>query len=632
MTYEIINRVPGETGAYAEAELARVLRKMDGTLCPGPGGLSFTLTADTDSPLDDRAVVRVENGRGEIHGSNPRACLIAVYRFFIRLGCVWTFPGESGEHIPQKTLTPDTLNVVFDETASYRYRGVVIEGALSEENAIEMLEFLPRVGMNAYYVQFRNPSIFFRRWYEHWYNRYLPREECPRERAMEILTHMVKEIDRRGLIYQTVGHGWTSESFGVENVGWEPVSVTGYPNADFMDAVAEVNGKRDVFHDCILTTELCFSRADVRTRIADNFVEYCREHPRDTMINFCLADGRNNHCECAACREKTPTDWYVMILNEIDDKLTAAGLPHMVSFESYNELAWAPVTERLHDSPRFVLEIAPWRSYSKPFLSGIDPKKEFSLPPFVLNRIKPMEKNEDILGQIQNWRKQYQGDAFTFEYHLMYDPGWDPGSIMQARVIHQDMKDLVRWGVNGNFSCQLSRVGYPTGIGQFMMARTLWDRNVSADDVFREYFTAEFGDKGEEVFAYLRELTERFCPPYLRRETPAVDPERAAAYRALPAFIAAFRDAHPEMRKDSENMAWRVLAVHADGAILLAMMLAERAEGRDCHDLGGALAAYLTCNEEAIQPRIDIWNYFEHTVPKLVGDTKNDPAFAAMGV
>lgn len=43
-------------------------------------------------------------------------------------------------------------------------------------------------------------------------------------------------------------------------------------------------------------------------------------------MEFWLADNVHNWCECEQCRKLRPSDWYLMILNELDEKLTAAGL------------------------------------------------------------------------------------------------------------------------------------------------------------------------------------------------------------------------------------------------------------------------------------------------------------------
>ena len=55
-------------------------------------------------------------------------------------------PGADGERIPQKEI--DSPTVYVREAASYRHRGVCIEGADSYDNIRDMIDFLPKVGLN----------------------------------------------------------------------------------------------------------------------------------------------------------------------------------------------------------------------------------------------------------------------------------------------------------------------------------------------------------------------------------------------------------------------------------------------------------------------------------------------------
>ena len=84
-----------------------------------------------------------------------------------------------------------------------------------------------------------------------------------------------------------------------------------------------------------------------------------------------------------------------------------------------------------------------------------------------------------------------------------------------------------------------------------------------------------------------------------------IEPELAADFESVPALISEFRTKNPEMRADSEVMAWRTLAIHADFVTLSSMMLARRARGIPHEDIIETLKAYVTRTELSIQSRFD---------------------------
>ena len=139
------------TLVYAGRELCKYLDKMLGC----PTGILVTAERPEDVPaielrvdpalapvadpvIDDAVLIDVAKGEGFIAGTNPRAVLLGVYRFLRALGCRFIRPKEEGEVIPR--LTVDCLTVSLQETASFRHRGVVIEGADSVENVLDMIE------------------------------------------------------------------------------------------------------------------------------------------------------------------------------------------------------------------------------------------------------------------------------------------------------------------------------------------------------------------------------------------------------------------------------------------------------------------------------------------------------------
>lgn len=299
--------------------------------------------------------------RGIVAGVNHRSVLLAAYRYLAELGCRWVRPGADGEYLPR------TLNraVRLCEVPSYRHRGVRIEGAVSFEHLSSMIEWLPRVGMNSFFIQFREAFTFFDRWYSHAGNSLAEAGSFSIGQAREIAGKAAELIRERDLLFHAVGHGWTCEPLGIPGLGWEyspiPTPGTAYPY------LALVNGKRDLWEGIPLNTNLCYSNAEVRSMMCAEIARYAQAHPEVDVLHFWLADGSNNQCECESCQAARPSDFYVRMLNDLDALLTRIGLTTGIVFLIYVDLLWPPVTERIAN-PEFRKRSTPfdrrWRETS----------------------------------------------------------------------------------------------------------------------------------------------------------------------------------------------------------------------------------------------------------------------------
>lgn len=220
----------------------------------------------------------VEHGRGLIAGANPRSVLLAVYRCLAELGCRWLRPGPQGEIIPAQ---PRIDSVYLNERPSYRHRAVCIEGAVSLENVLEMVEWLPRVGLSGYFMQFREGFTFFDRWYRHANNPLKTPEPFSVEQAREYTAQIEQELQKRSLSYHAIGHGWTCEAYGIACLGWDMETGRIWP-AEFLQDVAEVNGKRSVPWDIVSIAALCYSDPQVQARLAACVADYAASPRRST--------------------------------------------------------------------------------------------------------------------------------------------------------------------------------------------------------------------------------------------------------------------------------------------------------------------------------------------------------------
>lgn len=596
MHWKIAKIGKDQTIAYAADELRRCLMRMDSGaevtilsfvtyipeildvlwlgVCPEVGALV------EDPTLDDAFRIAVRERCGYIFGSNPRSVLFGAYRLLKEAGCAWVRPGQDGEIIPKHCV--DELSVVLQEKADCRHRGICIEGAVSYEHVFDMIDWMPKVSLNAYFNQFNNPVTFYNRWYEHRCNPFLDGESLSSTEIAALRDQTVVEIKKRGLLYHTAGHGWTCEPFGLPGEGWEPREYD-IPAAS-RKCLAKVNGKRELWGNVPLNTNLCYSNPTVRRKIANAVAQRCKEISEIDYVQVWLADGTNNHCECQNCRKMIPSDWYVTLLNDIDAAMTKAKLDTKVVFLLYVDLLWEPRQVKLNNPDRFTLMFAPiTRTYSSS-ITDAPVFDEEQLPAFKRNKLKFPESVSENLAWMRRWRKQFDGDGFDFDYHFMWDHFCDPGYYEMAKVLFRDMQGLHKVGLNGMISCQNQRVFFPNGLGMTAMATALWDQNADFDDMAKAYFSAAYGKDAESVRAYLQTISKAVDPAYIRGEKGTVNPAAAESLGKVPGILDAFMPKILSAMEDStlpENVrtSWEYLRYHSGLCRLFALTFQKKAEG-----------------------------------------------------
>lgn len=517
-----------KTISFAVEELIRLVKAMDKNLrldvrrynqkdLSVKNALWIGLDGSIAQSEDDHIVINVENGAGVITGSNERSVLMAVYRFMYELGCRYLYPGADGEKIPLRSLDYKDLAAFVDEAPSYRHRAICIEGSVSSEHALNTIDWLPKVGMSGFFTQFFTPGIFFRRYYKRFYENENDRDfgnEISNSEIDAIVADLLDELEKRELQYHAVGHGWHCAPFGLDVTGWEIFE--GEPEEKIKNILALKDGKREFWEGKPLNTNLCYSNPYVQENITNYITEYCKNNPNVDYLHFWLGDAGRNHCECDECRTKSPSDFYVDMLNTLDDKMSAAGLNTKIVFLVYNDTLYPPLKEKFKNPERFTLMFAPIaHSFSQRY-ADVDLNNLPELPPYELNAEIKRNTTENTVSFLSEWQKIFKGDSFDFDYHLMWDHHTDPGYYNVAKNLHSDMASLERIGLNGMVSCQLLRSAFPTGLPQYAMASALWNKNKSFEEVSNEYFTAAFGENAKAVEGYLAELSDLACPEYVR--------------------------------------------------------------------------------------------------------------------
>lgn len=615
---------------FAGRELKKYLDKMAGEftvgLCTGKfpkGKRKILLKADAscfsvkDAELDDAYKIDVKNGEGVITASNPRAVLLGVYRLLTEAGCRFIRPGENGEVIPNLPLSE--LSVSLCDSASFRHRGVVIEGADSVENILDIIDWMMKLGYNSFFTQLKSLDLFFDRYYNHKHNMLLA-DESPNEDTRELYGRMVTDaMAKRGILHHAMGHGWTCEAIGVDESEW---GKTIFELSDDIKAMtALVNGERGIKKDNPNMTNLCYSNPKVRRKIVDRVLIYAKAHPDTSALHFWLADGTNNHCECDECRKKNPSDWYVTLLNELDERLTEEKLSTKIVFLIYQDLLFPPKEEKIKNKDRFILMFAPFdRSFSKSFADFT--YSEHKPEPYILNNTSIPESLEDTFALLQEWKKSQDwesysgGDSFDFDYHLGRAHYGDPGYCAISKVICRDASYLPKMELNGILCCQELRAFFPTSLPSYSMGKMLWNKNLSYEEIADEYFKSAFGENYAAARSYLEAVSECFDVDYWLHGMPKSSPRTAEnAEKAL--FLAI------KMKQDIKNinipeepcqrLSWQYLSIHTEYLTAYANMVRCKADGDD--EKAGyykrELSDILRLNESSLQRVMDVFRLLD---------------------
>ena len=564
------------------------------------------------SDTDDEIFIDVNGTTGKIVGSNGGAVLIAVYRFFRECGCRFLRPGKDGEYIAKCSLK--NAKVCLKEKATSELRTIFIEGSCKFENAYDVIDYSPKVGLNCYHFQFKNSGVFFERWYNHVGNPIKEPEGVSNDRINAEVALLKAEVKKRGMRLSTMGHGWTTYPLGIEANGWEKEDIE-LPE-ETKSLLALVNGKRDLIDGVSFGTQLCYSNPIAQDKIADYMVKYCKENPSVDIIEFALADNVNVSCECENCRDHRLSDFVIQIINRMDERMTEEGLKQKILLSAYVDLLWAPLEEKVNNPDRVIFRICPISHvYHEPLPTENIPDEEHS--PYVLNKLQFTEDCTEVLSYLKSWQKAAPHKWMIGEYHYMWDHYLDIGYQQIARVVHEDIKNQDKLGLSGMGMYQPQRCSFPTAIGFYTYGNTLWNKNLSFEAISEDYFSHAFGEGWEDVYKYLQGLSDRYDMKIKHggRDYTALDciPVLEDCIKMVQDFAKSHKN-KKEFASELERISWSDLALHNQyverylSAILLGLKGDEEEGKRQIEEL----VLWMWEIEDEVQPRWDILVHSKH--------------------
>jgi len=577
----------------------------------------FGLPNEAEDPvLDDIIHVDTTAEGGVLAGSNSRSVLFSVYRFFRENGCRWLYPGVDGDYVP----TQDIVGVQYHKQADHRFRGFCNEGSESQTCMLEAADYYAKLEMNVYMLEWFVPNGYYNRYYSHLHNEQNRIPEIVSDRQiLQWKRQCETEISKRGLMFHDIGHGWTSRPFGlpcnnsIDN-NFEGIEIT----EEQRSVLALLNGKRDLFRKAPIFTNVCMSQPKVRTAMAKEVADYAQTHHNIDYLHVWLSDGTKNHCECEECRKMRPSDWYLMIMNEIDEELTARGLDTRIVFIAYTDTMFAPEQVKIANPQRFSLLYAPISRVYTESVETIDDLPEAD--PYVRNNWKRPASVKETFAHLQAWRKTWQGPVFSYEYHFWRHQFLDPGGMAMARRLYEDVRSLRIMNVDGYVEDGSQRSGFPNAFPVYIYAETLMNRDCDFEAVAEDYFSHIYGPDWKQVMVLLQKITDTFDFKYMEGEcsenkaisefyAPSRVPQLRKIYE-LAALERSMVSKHLNMPYRPQTVSWRLLMRHAEYIEKWAEIVIEKAEG---NNFRAVELAKDFCNQFGIY-ELEMERYYDHSL------------------
>ena len=579
-------------------------------------GLMQELSLDTsdakDTVLDDIVYLDTAEDGGIISGDNPRAVLLAVYEYLRQNGCRFLFPGIDGELIPMQPVRP----VKFRHMAFQRYRGYATEGGCNQTDLVSFIDYLPKLGMNVFMIEFPIPLSYYKHDYENPYNKENHRpEKLSAEQVLQWKRQLEAEIEKRGLQFHDMGHGFTSEPFGIRTAANVDKYTDEMIPEESLQFVAMRGGKRGLYLNSPLCTNFCMSNPKARTMVAEYVRKYVTEHQNVDYLHVWLADGSNNYCECEQCQKKLPADFYVMLLNEIDEKLTEIGSDARIAFISYVDTTWGPETEVIKNPARFTLLFAPiFRSYAYSIPEG---RGKTQLLPYNRNKNTFPDTFAASLDYLDVWKKTWKGPCLAFEYHFWRHFIYDLTGLEMSRRVYDDVHIYKENGIDGIIEDASPRPFFPNGLVLYTYARSLYDGSLTYDEIVEDYYFHAYGEDWRLFRDYMQRILDALPYAFFSRDAARLrknvhyDPaqaEKIASIREITKEGRALIEQHIDYPERARTVAVRLLLRHADLCDMVSDWMAAKARG----ELEKATELYNRARIEFGSTCADIHTYFDH--------------------
>ena len=542
-----------------------------------------------DAALDDVVHIETTTEGGIIAGSNYRSILFAVYRYLKLCGCRFYAPGVDGEFIPRKPIKPQS----YHKMADIRSRRFMLEGRPSFQDTLAFVDYHAKQELNGYGIA--TPFVYMARYYLHdQLEAHREPEPVDAETVLQMAKALECECAKRGMKFGGGNHDIIPKVLGMDPLEREiyrkGIKV---PTEEMKSKMALLNGKRELFKNDLFNTNFCMSRADLRKKYVDIIVDMAKKNPHYSNIACCLADLRRNHCECEECQKLHPTDFLVMMVNDIDEIFTREGIPTKLSFSTYVDQQFAPKQERVKNPRRVSMSFPPiGRTYSRSITKdSVFPEVE----PYVRNAWRTPRTVEENYAYLKKWQEVFPGNFSTYEYHFYVHQYRDPGLMSMSRRLYEDIQALKLVNITGMTEDGSNKNCFPHGFMSHIYGQTLVDLNTDYEAEKEDYFKTCYGEDWQAALDYMEQVSAIFEHAYMCGDKPTdkvhsiyYDPARVKEFEKMFDLAKKGRElaaAHKQMPHRIQVIHWRILHFHTMWCEMVAKAMIEKCQGRDVESL-----------------------------------------------
>ena len=449
----------------AAEELQRYLGRMTDRRVPIVTDVSSVLSPVIElvyeSDGSDGFVRQVGREGIRLIGRSPRGVLCGVYDLLQELGCRWYSPGDLGERVP-RAVTIGLPHGIKDEEPAIQGRGLVLS---NPDDVIDSAGWIDWAGKN------RLNAVCY----------LVPRHERRARRFKRAWRRV-----RRAALAELAERGITAEFGGHLMSGLLPRRHFWRKRKAFRFSARR--RRRD--HN------LCASSAEGMEIVRASAKKLFQANAGIDVYHIWPDDAAGAWCECLSCRDLSPSDQAMTVVNEIADVLSAVAPEARISFLAQHETLVAPISVR----PRanvMLLYSPRERCYAHTIQDG---RCDLNY-----QRYWSMLRNQAAWFSGSGWPEhgamEYYADGVWF--NSMAPPlanmlgadldAYRDAGVQRISVVHDANRPWLRFPMNGS-----------------LFARLAWAPRQDIDALVQEYALLYFGGPKDLVGAYLAELELAF--------------------------------------------------------------------------------------------------------------------------